>query len=157
MATKTAAKKTTTTRAAAKKVPAKKAVLKKRAVKRSALDLKPIKAKVGKTELYDMLAEHSELTRKQVRTLFEHLSELAKASMMPKGIGVFQVPGVVTLKTRKVPARKVEAIKKGTMVRNPRTGQETPHAGRKAYVKPATVKVRAVPMANMKRAALGTE
>jgi hypothetical protein len=174
MATKTAARKTSTharkalkgphkaTKAkTAKKPAAKKAApaKKRSAVKRAKLDLKPIKAKMSKSELAIYLSEYtgSEVSKKQVLTVLEGLAQAMKASVAPRGVGTFQVPGVITIKTKKIKAKTVPAIKKGTMVRNPRTGEESPHPGRKAYVKAPTVKVRAIAMGSLKRAALGTE
>lgn len=153
----TVAKKKPATKTASAKKLIEKHAKPKKAKKRANLDMKPIKTKVGKMELFNMIAAATELDRKTVRSIFEQLADIAKASMMPRGAGQFQIPGVVTLKTRKVKARKIEAIKAGTMVRNPRTGEETPHPGRKSGVKPATVKVRAVATGSLKRAALGTE
>ena len=140
----------------ATKKPVKKPA-KRKPVQRPELELRPIKEKMTKKEIFEAIAEETELKPKQVAAVFAELADLAKASLMPKGFGVFQIPGLVTFRTRKIPAKKMPAIKKGTPVYSPAAGKEVPHPGREAFVKPATVKVRAVPMPAAKRAALGTE
>jgi nucleoid DNA-binding protein len=135
----------------------KKIVKKSKPVERDALELRPIKEKMSRTEIIEHLVEETELTRKQVLSVLNGLNNLVKASIMPKSVGQFTLPGVAVIKLRKIPAKKVPAIKKGTPVRNPFTGETSRHPGREAYVKPATVKVRVLPTAHLKRAALGTE
>jgi hypothetical protein len=148
LAKKTIAKK------AAKKTPAK-----KKAVKRATLDLKPIKTKLNRAGLAEWLVENSgtDLSAKQAREVLANLQLAVKASLMPKGCGEVQIPGLVTIKIKKVAAKKMPAIKKGTLVRRPGQSEPVEHPGRKAFIKPATVKVRARALGGLKRAALGTE
>ena len=153
-----AAKKAPAKRPAAKKAPAKKAAPAKRAKKKfAALELKPIRDKLNRTQLVQHLVAETEVDKKSVAAVLQALVTTMKASLMPRGAGVFQVPGILTIKTRKVKAKTMPAIKKGTMVRQPGKADPVEHPGRKAFVKPATVRVRAVPMGSLKRAALGTE
>lgn len=145
-------------RPAAKKASAKKAApAKRKAKKHPALELRPIKSKMNRSQLFQHLADATEVPKKQVAAVMQALVEAMKASVMPKGVGVFQIPGVVTVKTRHIKAKKMPAIKKGTMVRQPGKPDPVEHPGRKAFIKPATVRVRAVSMGQLKRAALGTE
>jgi len=46
-----------------------------------------------KSEVFTHLAERAELTRKQVRTVFDELSALAGKSLT-KGPGTFTIPGL---------------------------------------------------------------
>lgn len=157
-ARKTTAKKAPTKRPVAKKAAAKKtAAPVRRAKKHPTLDLRPIRTKLGRTELVNHLMEETEADKKTVRSVLEALVNTMKASVMPKGCGEFSIPGVLTITTRKVKERTRPAIKAGTLVRNPRTGEEYEHPGRKAQKVPATVKVRVRGAAKLKRAALGTE
>jgi hypothetical protein len=89
-----------------------------------------------------------------VKSVLEALKVTMQGSLAPRGAGEFVMPGLFKVVTKKIAARKVAAIKKGTEVRNPRTGETYAHEGRKAYTKPATVKVRVRPMAGLKNAAL---
>lgn len=114
-------------------------------------------SKLGASQVMALLVEQTGLARKDVKLVVEALANTVKASIMPGAIGAVTVPGIGTIKTRHIEAKKVAGIKAGTMVRNPRTGEEKEHPGRKAYTKPATVKVRVVAGGELKRAALGTE
>lgn len=163
---KTIATKKTTRTAAAKSVktarkatPAKKAVARKtKKVVRTPKPLPkvaPIKEKMTKAQLADHLAYEAGTERKTVLTILSALNAVAAGSLKKNGVGEFTIPGLVKLVTKKIPAKRVPAIKKGTLVRNPRTGEEREHEGRAAYTKPATVKVRARSMSLMKKYAVG--
>jgi len=165
-AKKTTAKKTgkkVATKKTGKKVAAKKIVARKapgtkrRAKKHSALDLKPIKSKMTRAQLFQHIADQTEVDRRSVKSVLEALVQTIKASVMPKSVGQIQIPGIINVRTKKVPAKKMAAIKKGTLVRRPGSSEPVEHPGRKAFIKPATVRVRAVSMGSLKRAALGTE
>lgn len=166
--TKPAAKKTVTkAKAKAKKPVAKKAVARKttkvtktRATckprqPKAVVAVKPMRTKLGRTELVEHLAEVAELDKPQVKRVLEALKAAMLSHIAPRGAGEFVMPGMFKVVTKKIPAKKVAAIKKGTEVRNPRTGETYAHEGRKAYTKPATVKVRIRPMKAMKDAAIG--
>jgi nucleoid DNA-binding protein len=150
MARTQATAKKTTTRTPAKKTMAKKVVANKspaakKAVKRPALELKPIKTVMNRSELANYLAEKTDLERKQVLNVFKILTDTMKACMMPRGCGKFQVPGVLALQAKKIPAKK--------------GGKKVMSFGveRISKAKPATVRVRARALGSLKRAALGTE
>jgi len=52
------------------------------------------------------LAERSDLTRKQVGTIFDELAGLIKRDLGKKGPGVFTVPGLMKIKVVRKPATK---------------------------------------------------
>lgn len=145
---------------AAKKAPAKKTVARKTRKPRqpkAAVTVKAIRTKMGRTELLDHLVSTTEVDKASVKAVLEALKTTMLGHIAPRGAGEFVMPGMFKIATRKIPAKKVAAIKKGTEVRNPRTGQTYEHAGRKAFVKPATVKVRIRPMKAMKDVAIGVQ
>ena len=59
-----------------------------------------------KGEVFANLAEKSGLSRKQVASVFEGLSELIKEQLGKKGPGLFQIPGLLKLKVVRKPASK---------------------------------------------------
>lgn len=108
------------------------------------LDLKPYKYVLNKTQLAAELAERSGADAKTVKAVMGSLQELMQASLMPRGAGEFRLPGVLTIKTK-----KVAATKGGVTRHNHMTGED--------YVtkaKPATVRVRARAGNQLKIAAL---
>ena len=107
--------------------------------------MKPIKEKLMKSGLIKHLVENSELTREQVVIALDALSETLVACLDPKGIGEFTLPGLLKVQRRQRPA-----IKKGTLVRNPATGETYPHAGR-----PVSWRVKLRPLSRLKAAAEG--
>lgn len=127
MATKATAKKKTTT-TATKAKPA---------------TLRPVKEKLTKSALLGLIAERTELQRKQVDAVLSELETIMLGSIHPNGIGEFMFPGLFKIALRKVPARKA-----GTLIRNPSTGEMMP-----AAAKPASVRVKIRPLAKMKAAA----
>src|SRR4051794_9338306 len=70
-----------------------------------------------KGEIYAKLAQTSGLSKKQIATMFEGLSELIKNELGRKGPGLFVIPGLLKLKVVRKPATKA---KQGT---NPFTKQ----------------------------------
>jgi nucleoid DNA-binding protein len=88
------------------------------------------------------LAESNELTLKQVKKLFADLRELCVKEINPKSRaapGVFVIPGIGRVKTRKRPARKA---RKGI---NPFTKEETMFKAR-----PASNVVKILPVKALK-------
>jgi len=107
---------------------------------------KPIKQKLTKSELINELAAHvpeSSSARKIAAAVLEGLSDVMGRSVAPGGVGEFTLPGVIKVTTRKKPA-----VKKGTLVRNPATGEMMPSPGR-----PAAMQVRARVLSKLKQAA----
>lgn len=107
---------------------------------------KPIKQKMTKSELINELAEYvpeSTSARKIAAGVLEGLADVMARSVSPKGVGEFTLPGVIKVTTRKKPA-----VKKGTLVRNPATGEMIPSQGR-----PASMQVKARVLSKLKQAA----
>ncbi len=84
-----------------------------------------------KGSMYKDIATISELTRKQVVTVFDTLTEMMKADLSKKGCGTFNLLGLAKMRTVIKPATKT---RKG---KNPFTGEEIT-----IKAKPASRKVR---------------
>ena len=90
-----------------------------------------------KTEIFNNIAEASDLSRKQVAAVFAALADEVKKSLGPRGAGAISIPGLVKLEKKKVPARPA---KKG--VPNPfRPGELMDVKAKPAYNK---IRVRAL-------------
>jgi len=61
-----------------------------------------------KGELYTKLASKTGLSKKQVSTVFDHLTELISGELGKKGPGIFVVPGLLKLKIVRKPATKAK-------------------------------------------------
>lgn len=94
---------------------------------------------VTKAEIYTQLSEKTGLTRKQVSSVFDSLSELIAKELGKKGPGLFVLPGLLKLKVVRKPATKE---KQGI---NPFT-----KAPITIKAKPARNVVKAVPMKALK-------
>jgi len=139
---KTAAKKTTARKTAAKRTPVKKKAAVKRAPAKKApvkkakkLASSPIKAKLTKTELYTMLAEAADITKKQVSEVFDALQHTIKRCVGNNSIRRFDLPGILKITVNRKPATKA---RKGI---NPFTGEEMMFKAKPAR---NVVKVRAL-------------
>ena len=93
-----------------------------------------------KTQVQQLLAEKTGLSRKQVAAFFDELGSLIK-QQLTKGPGVFTIPGMIKIKKVKKPATKA---RQGI---NPFTKQPTTFAA-----KPASKSVRARPIKAIKDA-----
>ena len=153
--------------------------VKKAAKKFPKLDLKPLKvksrtvgkgrkaktirpSKLGGTQLINHVTEVTGLARKDVRLVIESMVNTVKSAIMPGGVGGAVIPGLLAVVRKDVKARKIPAIKKGTVVeKRPAPGQKGEvvkmlHPGRPASVKPKTVKARAMLLSGTRRAVFGT-
>ena len=92
-----------------------------------------------KSEILASIAETAELSRKQVASVFEALSELIKKNVGKKGPGMFVVPGLMKIVVIQKPATKA---RKGI---NPFTKQE-----QMFKAKPARRVVKVRPMKALK-------
>jgi nucleoid DNA-binding protein len=92
-----------------------------------------------KTEVYAALAEKSELTKKQIGTVLDGLTDFIKVQLSKKGPGVFVLPGLLKIKRHLKPAQKER------MGRNPKTGEEM-----KIKAKPARTVVKVLALKNLK-------
>jgi len=92
-----------------------------------------------KSEIMSSIAETTELSRKEVASVFDALADLIQDNLKPRGPGMFSVPGLFKIKVRKKPATKA---RKGI---NPFTGEETMFKA-----KPASKVVKVLPLKNLK-------
>lgn len=133
---------------AAPKKPAVKETAKKAVKKAPKADAKPAKAltsvkeRFSKTELLTHLAEVTSLSKKEVSSVIESLTNVIEAHIGKKGPGEFVFPGLLKIATVKKPAKKA---RKGI---NPFTGEETTFKA-----KPASVAVKIRPLKKLKAAA----
>lgn len=106
---------------------------------------KPVKinpsAKIRtKGEIYNAISGHSCLPRKQVVAVFQGLEALLSADLSKKGPGVVQVPGLMKVMVKRLPATKArEGI-------NPFTKEKTIFKA-----KPARNVVKVRPMRGLKK------
>ena len=114
---KTAAKKTAATKAAPKKTVATKAAPKK-AVAKKALPTTAIKAAYNKTQTFQYLADATELSKKEISSVFDALNNLVHRHVKKNSAGEFTMPGLMKLIVKSKPATRA---RKGT---NPFTGEE---------------------------------
>jgi nucleoid DNA-binding protein len=110
------------------------AARKKAAAKKAAPKATVGKKAPTKSEIFGIIAERTELSKRDVRNVFDSLTELA-GRVLAKGAGQFTVPGLCKLVVKTTPARKA---RKGI---NPFTGEEMTF---KAKPKSKTVRARAV-------------
>ncbi|GAB2880028.1 HU family DNA-binding protein [Microbulbifer echini] len=128
------AKKAASKTAAAKKAPAKKAAPVKK--------VKAIKEKFTKTQMLNQIAESTELSRKQVQSVLDELSDIIEGHIKKRAVGEFSLPGLMKITTVKKPAKKA---RKGI---NPFTGEETVFKA-----KPASIQVKVRPLKKLKEMA----
>ena len=92
-----------------------------------------------KSQVIAHLADASGLTKKQVQSIFEALTDAVKSQLGKKGPGVFVLPGLIKLRlVKKPPTKAREGI-------NPKTGEKII-----IKAKPATNVVRARVMKSLK-------
>lgn len=90
-----------------------------------------------KSEVLTQISKDTQLSRKQVASVFDSLSGVIKKSL--RGNGLFTLPGLLKLKVVKKPATKArEGI-------NPFTGEKMTFKA-----KPASKKVRVLPLKSLK-------
>jgi len=61
-----------------------------------------------KGEIYTKLAQKSGLSKKQISTVFENLTDLIGSELGKKGPGLFVIPGLLKLKVVRKPATKAK-------------------------------------------------
>lgn len=104
--------------AKAEKAPVKKAAAKKAPAKKSALP-KTLKSPMSKTEVLNSVAEATELSKKQVQSVMDELSNIIELHVKKRSVGQFTLPGLLKVQVVNKPATKA---RKGI---NPFTGEET--------------------------------
>lgn len=92
----------------------------------------------SKSQILTDIATSTDLTRKQVQSVFDAMSALIKKDLK-KGPGIFTVPGLMKIKVVRKPATKA---RKGT---NPFTGEEMMFKA-----KPARNVVKVLALKNLK-------
>lgn len=148
-AAKPAAKKATVAKAApakatpaAKPAAAKKAAPVKAAPAKPAV-VKPIAERQNKTQILTRIAESTQLSKKQVQSVLDELTNIIEGHIKKKGVGEFVLPGLLKVTTVKKPATKA---RKGI---NPFTGEEVTFKA-----KPASTSVKVRPLKKLKEFAL---
>jgi len=137
-ARKTPARKVAPKKTAAKKAPARRAAPKVAPVKK----IRAVKERFSKTQMLTQISENTELSRKQVQSVLDELTDILEGHVMKRGCGEFVMPGLFKVVTVKKPARKA---RKGI---NPFTGEETTFAA-----KPASIAVKIRPLKKLKEMA----
>lgn len=99
-----------------------------------------IKEKQTKSAIISAIAEETELTKKQVQSVFAAAKALAARHLVKNGSGEFVVPEV-GVKLRRVQ----KAARKAGMAKNPFTGEMV-----KVEARPASLSVRATAMKAIK-------
>jgi nucleoid DNA-binding protein len=98
----------------------------------------PAKKAPSKSEVLANIATETGLSKKQVQAVLDSLSNEIGKALSKKGTGVFQVPGLVKIVRKEKPA---QPARKGVMV----LGQL-----RDLPAKPASKKVKVLPLKNLK-------
>ncbi len=99
------------------------------------------KRSMSKTELVGRIADATELTKRDVNSVLESLSEQIEKSLGRRGPGMFTLPGLIKIERKKVPARKARRN-----VPNPFKPGELMNIA----AKPASTKVKVRPLKNLK-------
>ena len=128
-------------KATAKKAPAKKAAAKK-AAPAPEKKIKAVKERFTKTQILTQIAENTELSKKQVQSVLDELSDVIEGHVKKRAVGEFVLPGLLKVTTVKKPAKKA---RKGI---NPFTGEE-----QMFKAKPASIQIKVRPLKKLKEMA----
>lgn len=110
---------------------AKKAAPKKTAAKKAPAKPKAVKEAFTKTALLNHIADETGLSKKDVNAVLESLKGAIHGHIRKGAIGSFTLPGLLKIKTQKVPARRAQKN-----VPNPfRPGETMDVAARPAFIK----------------------
>ena len=104
-----------------------------------ATKLKTIKDKLSKTQILEQIAENTGLTRKQVGSVLDSLTEVIEAHINKRSVGEFVLPGLLKISTVRKPATKAR------MGINPFTQEEVMFKA-----KPASTAVKVRPLKKLK-------
>lgn len=105
---------------------------------------KPVSKAMNKTEIYKDIAESTGLSKKQVGEVFDTLGSVVSRHIRKGAAGVFTLPGLLKIKAVKKPAA---AARKN--VPNPFKPGELMNIP----AKPASIKVKALPLKKLKEMA----
>lgn len=100
---------------------------------------KIIKERYTKTQIMNEIAESTGLTKKQVGSVMDELSDVIERHIKKRACGEFVLPGLMKITTVK---KKATKARKGI---NPFTGEETMFKA-----KPASIQVKVRPLKKMK-------
>jgi nucleoid DNA-binding protein len=101
--------------------------------------IKGIKDPMTKTALYSAIADETELSKKEVASVFDTLSDIVNGHIKKNAAGTFTLPGLLKIKTvRKAATKARPGI-------NPFTGEETIFKA-----KPARTVVKVLALKKMK-------
>lgn len=100
---------------------------------------KTIKERYTKTQMMTEIAESTGLSKKQVASVFDELSDVIERHIKKRACGEFVLPGLLKISTVK---KKATKARKGI---NPFTGEETMFKA-----KPASTQVKVRPLKKMK-------
>ena len=101
----------------------------------------PISQKYTKTAIHAEIVEQTGVAKKDVGAVLDALANIIERHVKPGGAGEFTLPGLLKVKAVKTPARPAR-----TGVPNPFRPGETMDVA----AKPASVKVKVLPLKNMK-------
>ena len=118
---------------------AKKKAAKKAATATTTRRVKAIADPMTKSQIIAQISDSTGLTKKDVNSVFDELTDIMEGHLKKRGAGQFTLPGLFTAVTQKKPATKA---RKGI---NPFTGQETTFAA-----KPARTVVKVRPLKKLK-------
>ena len=127
---------------AAKKAPTKKSPKKVTKPSAPARKIPAVKKPMTKTEIINELAQNTELTKKQVSSVFDELAIVIERHIKKRAPGKFVFPGLMKIEVKKKPATKA---RKGI---NPFTREETTFKA-----KPARKVVKIQPLKKVKEMA----
>ncbi len=102
-----------------------------------------IKDRFSKTQILDQIAETTALTRKQVSSVLDSLTEVIDSHLKKNSVGEFVLPGLLKISTVRKPAVKA---RKGI---NPFTKEEVTFKA-----KPASTAVKVRPLKKLKDMAI---
>ncbi|WP_439135511.1 HU family DNA-binding protein [Pseudomaricurvus sp.] len=130
---------------AARKAPAKKAPAKKATAKKAApvaeKKIKAVKDRYTKTQMLTQIAENTELSKKQVQSVLDELSDMIEGHIKKRAVGEFVLPGLLKISAVKKPAKKARKN-----VPNPFKPGELMDVA----AKPASVQVKIRPLKKLK-------
>ena len=124
---------------AKKKAPAKRKASAKKVAAAPKRNATAVKTKMTKTQIYQEIADNTDLSKKQVAAVLDELEVLIERHIKKRAVGEFTLPGLLKIKSVKRPATKK---RRG---RNPATGEEIWIAP-----KPASVRARVTALKKLK-------
>ena len=130
---------------AAKKAPAKKKTTAKKAVAAPEKKIKAVKDRFTKTQILAQIAENTELSKKDVQSVLDELSDIIEGHIKKRSVGEFVLPGLLKVSAVKKPAKKARKN-----VQNPFKPGELMDVA----AKPASVQVKIRPLKKLKDMAL---